>query len=252
MIVSLCFTYPQKFFGYVGSEEVQALCSIRNAIWMGTSKGTIRVVHAPTLFVKYSGKLLQDENSTSPILKILHVEEESCVIVSIHVGELWCLHDRLAGQPTSLVKRQRILMNDRDDCGPVYDLVKVVVDGEVQIWGTMDNNLLILLTIKDGLWCKSYHEITPPNYRMKVCSYIVYCNFNIETEEGERLDEHHLWVSYRNKGGLVCIDARTKQQTATLNCTEILKVKDGEDMLLKCLFVYIFVYIFTCLHITYR
>ncbi len=191
---------------------------------MGTSKGSIRIVHAPTLSVKYSSKIGCSENSEySPVLKILHIEEEECVLVTVHNSEVWCFHDRLVGDPSSLIKRQRILIDDRDDCGPIYDLVKVKIDGEVKVWGTMDNNVLIEFQIIKGVWSKSYHFVTPYDHHMKVCSYIVYCNFIGLNQQ----EEHHLWISYRNKSGLMCIDARTGTQIGHINCTQALQTSQG-------------------------
>ena len=221
MFSIILFCFAQRFFGYVGDEEIQVLCPVRNAVWMGTSKGSIRVVHAPTLLVKYSSKLSHDHSGHSPILKILHVAEEQCVLVTAHNSEVWFFHDRLVGDPPGLVKNQFMIMDDRDDCGPVYDLVKVVVDGKIQVWGTMDNNVLVMFTVEKGVWSKEFHSVTPYSHHMKVCSYIVCCTFTVRSGE----EQHHLWVSYRNKSGLVCLDARTKQQIGQLNCTEKLQTK---------------------------
>lgn len=220
-VVNYVFSFNvQRFFGYVGDEEIQVLCPIRNAVWMGTSKGSIRIVHAPTLAVKYSSRLVRDdEQGHSPILKILHVEEESCVLVTSHNSEVWCFYDTLVGEPSSLIKRQKIVMDDREDCGPVYDMVKIVIDGDVHVWGTMDNNVLVRFTIKDGVWSKTYHSLTPYSHHMKVCSYIVCCSF----KGCAGLEEHHLWISYRNKSGIMCIDARTANQIGHINCSEALK-----------------------------
>ena len=187
---------------------------------MGTSKGSIRIVHAPTLSVKYSSKIGQGDSSNhSPILKILHVEEENCVLVASHNLEVWCFHDCLVGEPCCLMKRQRIVMDDREDCGPVYDLVKVVTDGKVRVWGTMDNNVLVQFQIEKGVWSKTYHSVTPYNHHMKVCSYIVCCSF-VGLNERE---EHHLWVSYRSKSGIMCLDARTGSDVGYINCSEVLQ-----------------------------
>lgn len=187
---------------------------------MGTSRGSIRVIHAPTLTVKYSNQLYKDEAlGPAAILKILHVQEKECVFVTVHQSEIWCFHDRLVGKPPNLIPKQRIKTDDRDDGGPVYDLVKVVLDGTVQIWGTMDNNVLIQLTMVNDEWVKHYHTITPPNYQMKVCSYIVCCSY---TDSGGA-EQCHLWVSYRSKSSIVCLDVRTEQQVGYINCTEALK-----------------------------
>jgi serine/threonine protein kinase/ankyrin repeat protein/GTPase SAR1 family protein len=215
-----------RFFGYVGKEEIQSLCPVRNAIWIGTALGNLRIVHSPFLSVKYSGNLFSSPDQQAAILKILHVNEENCVLISLTSCEVFSVHDRLIGEPPSLAKEQVILTTDREAGGPVYDMVKAEVNGQLQVWGTMDNNTLLLL-VKNGQgeWTSSYHDVYPYSHHMKVCSHIVLCSF---MEEGTKLD--HLWISYRSKGGLVCFDPQAKQQRRTINCTEMLRSKKDPDM----------------------
>ena len=182
------------------------------------------MLHAPTLSVKFSSRLGGAADHT-PILKILHVEEEECVLVAVHSALVWCFHDTLVGQPCTLVKRQRILTDDRDDCGPVYDLVKVVIGGVAQVWGTMDNNVLLRLRMENGSWSKSYHYVTPYSHRMRACSYIVCCSFCVGVAE---VWSHHLWVTYRNKSGIVCMDAESTNQIGHINCAEALQMHKGQ------------------------
>lgn len=195
------------------------MCPIRNAIWMGTSRGSIRVIHAPTLSIKYSNKLYKEESGPAAILKILHVQEEECVFVTVHQAEIWCFHDRLVGEPPNLIPKQRIKTDDRDDGGPVYDMAKVVLDGSIQVWGTMDNNVLIQLKMENNVWVKHYHTITPPNHQMKVCSYIVCCTYT----DSVGVEQCHIWVSYRSKSSILCVDVRSETQIGHVNCTEELK-----------------------------
>lgn len=215
------FSFLQRFFGYMGSESIESLCPVRNAIWMGTVQGNIRIIHSPTLSVKYSGQLPQEP---SAILKMIHVEEEGCVMVSVYIGEIYVVHDRLIGQPAGLVKDQHIVMDDRNDCGPVFDLVKVnIEDGRLQVWGTMDNNVLLLLEKRENAsgekeWCKSYYEVSPLGHRLKTCSHVAWCGF--VNAAGRRRD--HLWITYRNKGGMVKFDLHTRKQVDYVDITHLL------------------------------
>ena len=213
----------QRFFGYVGKDEIQALCPIRNYLWMGTSQGKLRVIHAPSLRVKYSGKLFQGAEKGSAVLKILHIQEEACVFVSVHSGHIWCLCDHLVG--SGLFIEQHLALDDQHSCGPVYDLVDSKVDGVQQVWGTMDNNTLLLLEKHDRQWVPFFHKLCPFGTHMRYCSHIVYCNFMDEESDTE---QHHLWVSYQNRGGLVCFDAQQKKQRHTFNCSEVLQSSEGE------------------------
>ena len=135
-------------------------------------------------------------------------------------SEIWSLYDRLVGKPLSLIKQQCISIDDQEGSSPVYDLVKVVVDGQIQVWGTMNNNTLLLLERKDREWIKSYYSIQPYSYHMKVCSHIVWCSFEEDVAGGK---QDHLWISYRSKGGIMCFDVRSRKQRGSINCTEKLK-----------------------------
>lgn len=200
-------------------------------MWIGTSQGNLRIIHAPSLEVKFSGKLLPTEHESAAILKIIHVEEENCVLASLTSSEVWCLHDKLIGQPKSLAREQLISTTDEGGIGgPVYDLIKVKVDRRLQVWGTMDNNTLLRLekSSESGKWESSYHRLSPYSHHMKTCSHIVWCSFQ-EEEEGkkEKTQCDHLWISYRSKGGIICFDLRTLQQRGHINCSERLKSKEG-------------------------
>lgn len=172
--------------------------------------------------MKYSGQLFSTGDQHSAVLKILHVSEKDCVLVSLTSSEIWCIHDRLIGQPLCLVKEQKITTSDREGSGPVYDLVKINIGEKLQVWGTMDNNTLVLLEKEDKEWRKSYYDIHPYSHHMKVCSHIVCCNFT-----DENINYYHLWISYRSKGGLICFDASSKKQCGYINCSEILKSNKG-------------------------
>ena len=80
----------------VAKEEIHSMCLIRNTTWMGTSTGTLRIIHAPTLKVQHSWKLPYRDNKPSSILKILHVQEKSCVLVTTHGADIWSMHDQVS------------------------------------------------------------------------------------------------------------------------------------------------------------
>lgn len=190
------------------------MCLIRSTTWMGTSTGNLRILHAPTLKLCHSWKLPSSDDKPSSILKILHVQEMSCVLVTTHGAEIWSLHDRLVGT-TGLQILQHMMI---EDC-PVYDLVKVnMPDGRVEVWGTMDNNTLILLELDSSQWKWSLHTLEATGY-LKYCSHIVCCSF---TNEGGK-EERHLWVSYRNRGGLISFDTQERKQRCLLSVAQVLK-----------------------------
>ena len=148
------------------------------------------------------------------------------MLASLTSSEIWSLYDRLVGKPLSLIKQQCISIDDQEGSGPVYDLVKVVVDGQIQVWGTINNNTLLLLERKDGKWIKSYYSIKPYSHHMNVCSHIVWCSFEEDVGGGK---QDYLWISYRSKGGIMCFDVRSRKQCGGINCTEKLKSLSGID-----------------------
>ncbi len=97
-------------------------------------------------------------------------------------------------------------------------------DGRLEVWGTMENNRLLLLqrTSKTG-WKHSQLTIDPKEGRLRLCSHIVCASFTSESGTKER----HMWISYRQKSVLVSFDAHTKEQKHILNCAD--KLKSGKD-----------------------
>ena len=181
---------------------------------MGTASGILRILHAPTAKLIHSWNLPCPENKSSSILKILHVEEKSCVLITTHSDEIWSLCDRLVHK-TGLAVQQKILIDDFS----VYDLVKVnLPDGGLEVWGTMDNNTLVLLESDGDKWKWSHHKLKPVAH-MKFCSHVVCCSF-VSTEGRE---ERQLWVSYRGRGYLVCFNARERRDHRAINFVELLK-----------------------------
>ena len=96
-------------------------------------------------------------------------------------------------------------------------------DGKLEVWGTMENNRLLLLqrTAKSS-WKHSHLTIDPKEARLRLCSHIAAASFTKESGESAR----HMWISYRQKSVLVSFDAHTKEQRCILNCAD--KLKSGE------------------------
>ena len=186
-------------------------------MWLGTSSGTLKVFHAPTLKAKFAGKLEVDGSGASAILDILHVEETASVLVATVGGDIWSFYDRLL--PGGLRIQDRIILPDMSPC---YHLVKVNVDNCVEVWGTLDNNRVLLLE-KDGMgWHKLEFQSDPHDSKLRLCSYIAHCCFTSRSGT----PQNHVWISYRHRSVLVCWDARNRQQRCILNCAE--KLRNGE------------------------
>jgi len=185
---------------------------------MGLANGTIKIFHAPTLKVKFAGKMeISGGSPASFILNILHVQEASCVMVAGHSGEIWIFSDRvLAG---GLKVRERILLAEFSPC---FHLVKVPHSdpGRVEVWGTMDHNRILLLERSDqSRWTQTVLQANPGDYRMNLCTFITHTSFT--GSDGSECS--HVWVSYRNRSLLVGFDAHTREQRCTLNCAEALR-----------------------------
>ncbi len=207
----------QTFSGFCSSEEVTALCPVRNLIWMGTANGTIKIFHAPTLKIRFAGKMaVSGGGPASFVLNILHVEEISCVLVANHSGEIWVFSDRVL--PGGLKIRERISLPDFSPC---FHLVKVLHPdpNKVEVWGTMDHNRVLLLERQNKQWMQVELESSPGDTKLNLCSYIVHTRFTGRTG----MECNHVWVSYRNRSLLVGFDAQTRQQRCRLNCADTLR-----------------------------
>ena len=203
--------FPQQSFtGYCSKEEVSALCPVKNTMWMGTTTGTLKIFHAPTLKAKFTGKLIVGVGRPSCILNILHVPSASCVLVSTANGVIWAFQDTLTGN--GLVIQCRLTLTDYYQC---YHLVAVEREGEVEVWGTMDNSQLCLLERDAGLQWKSQEiKVNTGDPKLRLCSHIALASFI--SKRGAM--ENHLWISYRSRGVLVVVDASSRQQVAVINC----------------------------------
>lgn len=186
-------------------------------MWMGTSTGTLKVFHAPTLKAKFAGKLELGGTKASAVLDILHVEESSSVLVATFGGEIWSFCDRLV--QGGLRIEETIFL---PDCNPCYHLVKVNVQGSVEVWGTMDNNRVLLLEKSGSGWTKLEYKSDPKDLKLQLCSYIAHACFTGK----DGTTENHIWISYRNRSVLVCWDAKTRQQRCILNCAT--ELRNGE------------------------
>ena len=213
---STCIQYTlQAFTGYCSKEEVSALCPIHNMMWMGTTTGTIKVFHTPTLKAKFTGKLAVGSSNSSCILNILHVPSISCVLVSTANGDIWSFHDGLTSR--GLVIQCRITLPDFFQC---YHLVAVEreLGGSVEVWGTMDNSQLCLLeSDREGTdWKLQNIVVDTGDSKLRLCSHIALANF--KDKRGRQ--QCHLWISYRSRGVLVAWDASSRQQIAVINCNQ--------------------------------
>ena len=99
------------------------MCPVRNMMWMGTTSGSIKVFHAPTLKVKFTCTLEREgpEGTTNrTILDILYVEEMRSVLVANFSGEVWSFYDSIVDDGLRL--QCKITLADDSPC---YHLTKV-------------------------------------------------------------------------------------------------------------------------------
>ena len=192
-------------------------------IWMGTTTGTIMVFHAPTLKTKFCGKLtgmtdnLEGSMSGRVILDIRHIPETSSVLVAKVNGEIWSLRDKISKGGIRI--EDQILLPDYSPC---YHMVKVNVEGSIEVWGTMENNRILLLERGDYGWKKNELVADPKDHKLRLCSYIVHTTFTGR----DGLDLSHVWISYRNRSVLVSFDAKSRKQRCILNCADQLRTSE--------------------------
>ena len=185
---------------------------------MGTTTGMIMVFHAPSLKTKFSGTLSSNSEESSMsgrvILDIRHIPETCSLLEAKVNGEIWSLHDKvyLGG----LRIEDQILLPDYSPC---YHMVKVNVEGAVEVWGTMENNRVLLLERQRLGWNKTELVADQKDHKLRLCSYIVHTTFT--GKDGSELS--HVWISYRNRSVLVSFDAKSRKQRCILNCADQLR-----------------------------
>lgn len=185
---------------------------------MGTTSGTIKIFHAPTLKIRFAGKMeKRGGTQASTILNILYVEEAASVLVASHNGEIWIFSDQVV--PGGLKVRQHVSLPEFCPC---FHLVKVPSSFQdtIEVWGTMDfNRLLVLEKDSKKLWTHSELQARPGDPRLKLCSYISHTVFT--GSDGQECS--HIWISYRNRSLLLSFDTHTRKQRLTLNCADHLR-----------------------------
>ena len=210
------FLPTQLLTGYLGNvDEIAALCPVKNMMWMGTDSGSLIVCHAPSLKVKCMHTIPSEAGNTSAIFDIVHVGEVSSVIVTTRRGELWCFRDQPG--PQGLHVEQKVSVGDA-----VYRLLKVTVQGSVQVWGSMDNNAVFLMEWGGG---KEWKRVTLPpcnsgNTKIVLLSCVAHSSFR----DSRGKDRDYVWMAYRNRSVLVCWDAQCRRQLEdhTIDCAKVL------------------------------
>ena len=178
------------------------------------------VFHAPTLKTKFAGKLTgmasNPEGSLSGrvILDIRHIPETSSVLIAKVNGEIWSLRDKITRGGLRI--EDQILLPEYSPC---YHMVKVKIEGSIEVWGTMENNRVLLLERQQYGWSRKELVADPEDHRLRLCSYIVHTSFT--GRDGSELS--HVWISYRNRSVLVSFDAKSRKQRCILNCADQLR-----------------------------
>ena len=90
----------------------------------------------------------------------------------------------------------------------------------MEVWGTMENNRLLVLAKYPGEnWKDTQLVVKPNDPKIRLCSYIAFTSF---TDSSGDVAEH-IWITYRQRSVLVSFNAQTRQQRGILNCAEKLK-----------------------------
>ena len=188
------------------SDQITAICPVRNMMWIGTTNGILKLKNTSTLNTKFKGELKSEgEQPLTPrnthVLSIAHVEQTSSVIVSTNVGEIWVFSDKLTDK--GLVIEEHVILKDRTNC---YQMAVVEVEGSVEVWGTMDNSQLIMLKQQGREWMidEPYKVDVKPEWQF-------FCITHAEFQDEGGSSHNHLWMSYRSKGTVVSWDLQKRQ-----------------------------------------
>ena len=142
---------------------------------------------------------MNDVETWTVQIRVIHSTVHVCTCMYIHCAEV------------QLLLQQMYI---------IIPLQVVFGEGRLEVWGTMENNRLLLLqrTSRTG-WKHSQLVVNPKEARLKLCSHVVCASFTSESGKKER----HIWISYRQKSVLVSFNAYTKEQRCILNCADKLR-----------------------------
>ena len=91
----------------------------------------------------------------------------------------------------------------------------------MEVWGTMENNRLLVLAKSPGEnWKDTQLVVKPEDPKIHLCSYIAFTSF---TDSSGDVAEH-IWITYRQRSVLVSFNAQTQEQRGILNCAKKLKI----------------------------
>lgn len=223
------------------SEEVTALCPVRNAMWMGNNKGllTIKVFHAPsgTLQSLFSGKLMfpsikREQSSLdyqrASILAMCHIKETSSMFVSVqsgNSGEIWVVRDHVVSGNLTVQKRFHQPL--------VRSLIKISTKDLVTIWGTMDTNRLLRFETKLSASARWSKEEVSVDSEFHQCSLLAQTSYMTLDKSAERT---HVWVANNGRALLAAIDVQTKTKHCKINYSKEFRVGKYSDFF-ACLYV---------------
>ena len=204
------------FTGYLSREGAIAMLPVRNAMWVGTTTGKLRVYHAPTLRCEYVGQLASDKAS---ILDMVHIKEVSAVMVTTSKGDVWVFHDQLC--PEGLLIEEQLCPGEELT---IYHLAKVVIQDQLEVWGSTGKGCLVVLSKAGGSWNMRELACDPGNEKLKLLAFVVHCEF----VGIDGMTQNHIWTSYRQRSVMVSWDACTKKQRNTFDCALLFKNGKGE------------------------
>lgn len=101
--------------------------------------------------------------------------------------------------------------------------MQVVLNGgsQVEVWGTMENNRLLVMERPHNNWLHSEVIIKPKDPKLRLCSYIAFTSFT----DTSGVEAEHIWVSYRQRSVLVSFSARNREQRCVINLVD--KLRNG-------------------------
>ena len=192
------------------NDQITTICPVRNMMWIGTTKGILKLKHAPTLRTMFKGDLTTAGRATT-VLTIAHVQKVSTVLVTTNTNEIWAFNDTLT--PEGLIIEERMSLERGTNC---YQLAVVEVKGSLEVWGTMDNSQLIMLRKQGREWMMEgpYRIDCKQQWQF---NHIAHATF--EDKNGET--QNHLWVPYWEKRYIVCWDLQKREHRTTLETTAL-------------------------------
>ena len=214
--------------------RVNAICIIKNSMWLGTDKGEIIIYpdmqqlqqnssHNSKPFFK---AIIRDTTSSIMnsmyILDLQHLQEWKCVIATTSLGDIFWINDDV--QDKGLTTKLHIHLSPRHIVSAINRVHIIRKNNEIQIWCTRGNisdplTIVHLPIIKEPMFRKT--DLKSSDIKQPL-QHITSATFLLENTTVTKV-----WTSVMNRSIIVCWDVDKINEPMLIDVTKALKTPDN-------------------------